>query len=249
MGRKAKTPAKAKRAAAAAKPTPTRRPADRDGWYALAETETIFGVAHRTFHSYYRPRIPEAGIRHQGSLVMIHLPTAIRAWVNHREDQVLKDAGGGADLDGDGEGLDRFRLARAQQEEMKLELMRKSHVPLAELNAALGQLAVYTGAAFGPCEAKGALLMRHGVAARGGQGAVDFEALQILQPGERHLIALLGLLRRHPALLDHAGIRAAARLVFAEHLVRDHGISDRGIARGVGGGGHAARSAFKRATS
>ncbi len=139
MAAKKKGTKKAGVKAAPAAVDPPRLPSQRDGWYSTAEAESIFGVVHQVFYQTYRPHIPESAKRMDGQRVMLHLPSAIKAWVKHREDYITQQFAD-PDMVGDGEGLDRFRMARAQQEEMKLEQMRKTHVPLADLNAALGQL-------------------------------------------------------------------------------------------------------------
>ena len=108
------------------------------GWFDLATLPRIFDITPQGFAKSVRPLIDVADIRNAGERgrVLIRARGAINAWVKHQNTRV---AGGDPLLvaGGPSPALERYRSAKATQEELNLELRRRTHLDANEIRGEL----------------------------------------------------------------------------------------------------------------
>lgn len=112
-------------------------------WLDTDDFAAIFGVSVTYFRDKIRPLVDGDSVRKRdgkGTALEFHAPTLLRAWKDTfvATARPLKvDADPMLDGDGESEGLERYRMAKAQREELRLDIDRGE---LAHVNRMEGYL-------------------------------------------------------------------------------------------------------------
>ena len=123
---------------------PQHTPPEEIGWVPLKVAVTYFGISGQAFHQGVRQWMDVAHIRDAGKrgAVKVWMPGAIAAYKDHAV-EMTKTAKGDPLLSGGGPSpaLERYRAAKAIQEEMNVELRRRSHLDANEISGELKRFA------------------------------------------------------------------------------------------------------------
>ncbi|HVM76535.1 MAG TPA: hypothetical protein VMT75_12880 [Candidatus Saccharimonadales bacterium] len=119
---------------------PTKQPEkEKAGWYTLDEIALVFGMTVQGFRKQVRPLLDAQDIRDAGKKgTRIRARGAIDAYAAGKAKKAEQAAAAKADPmlagpDDKSGGMERYRLARASQEELNLAVMKKELVNIKDL--------------------------------------------------------------------------------------------------------------------